>query len=218
MTPKLGTVYDFFYDVWIRAQATPMTVHGMVESKMKKTVWRNRIRVTQYIYVYTAMYWVYQCIYLAFAKARPPKFCHAFWLLIIVYECTDTSPKHSCHSTLYFWAESEKKIGSDHEYLQPLIILIRTLIYSYILVHTGTYNQAGAALLWRTVSAARLCCALLTASFLSEVSLMVRPPRRGLPNPNCHSHGWPHRHCCPAVRPLEHGWHSHTGILNPCLC
>ncbi len=36
MPPNLGTVYDFFYDVWIRAQATPMTVHGMVQSKMKK--------------------------------------------------------------------------------------------------------------------------------------------------------------------------------------
>ena len=38
MTPKLGTVYDFFYyyHVWTFAQAPPMTVHRMVESKMKK--------------------------------------------------------------------------------------------------------------------------------------------------------------------------------------
>ncbi len=38
MTPKLGTVLDFFYhvQVWICAQAPPMTVHRMVESKMKK--------------------------------------------------------------------------------------------------------------------------------------------------------------------------------------
>ena len=42
-------------------------------------------------------------------------------------------------STMYIGAESEQKICADHEYLQPLIILIRTLIYSYILVHTGIY-------------------------------------------------------------------------------
>ncbi len=79
------------------------------------------------------------------------KFCHAFNLLSIVYKCTDVSPKHS---TLYFGAKSEKKICADHEYLQPLIILIHTRTYSYILVHTRTYyhttlctlNQAGFAL------------------------------------------------------------------------
>ncbi len=76
-------------------------------------------------------------------------------------------------------------------------ILVHTRTYLYILVHTRTYyhttqctsNQAGFALRWRTVAAARLCHALLTASFLSVVSSMVRPPRRGLPSPNCHSHG-----------------------------
>jgi hypothetical protein len=89
--------------------------------KNEKTVWRKRILVTQYIYVYTAMYWVYQCIYLVFAKARPPKFCHAFWLLSIDYKCTDTSPKHS---TLYFGAESEKK------YVQ-IMNICNTWLYQY---------------------------------------------------------------------------------------
>ncbi len=79
------------------------------------------------------------------------QFCHAFKLLSIVYKCTDTSPKHS---KLYFGAKSEKQECADHEYLQPLIILIHTRTYWYVLVHTGTYyhttpctwNQAGAAL------------------------------------------------------------------------
>jgi hypothetical protein len=78
-------------------------------------------------------------------------------------------------------------------------ILVHNRTYLYILIHTCTYyhtkqctsNQAGFALRWRTVrvAAARLCRELLTASFLSVVSSMVRPPRRGLPSPNCHSHG-----------------------------
>ncbi len=137
MTPKLGTVYDFFYHVCICAQAPPITVHRMVESKMKKTVWRKRIRVTPYIYVYTDMYWAHPGIYLVFENARPPILCHAIKFLSIVYKCTDTSPKHS---TLYFGAESEKKICADHEYLQPLIMLIHTRIFSYILVYTGIYS------------------------------------------------------------------------------
>jgi hypothetical protein len=65
------------------------------------------------------------------------KFCHALKLLSIVYKCTDASPKHS---TLYFGAKSDKKICADHEYLQPLIIMIHTRTYSYILVYTCTYS------------------------------------------------------------------------------
>ncbi len=65
------------------------------------------------------------------------KFYHAFKLLSIVYKCTDASPKHS---TLYFGAKNDKKICADHEYLQPLIILIHTRTYSYILVYTRTYS------------------------------------------------------------------------------
>ncbi len=145
--------------------------------KNEKTVWRKRIRVTQYIYVYTGIYWVFQGICLVFAKAGTPKYCHAFKLFSIVYNCTATPPKHSTlyiyvytgiywvypgihlvfakartpkychpfklfsivyncaatppkHSTLYFGAKSEKKIRADHEYLQPLIILICTRTYS----------------------------------------------------------------------------------------
>ncbi len=219
---QVGHSLWLFYDVWIRAQATPMTDGGV---KNEKKVWRKRILVTQYIYIYTAMYWVYQCIYLVFAKVRPPKFCHAFWLLIIVYECTDTSPKHSCHSTLYFWAESEKKICSDHEYLQPLIIRIRTLIYSYILVHTGIY----AYILVHTIRLEPPCHDVLSllhacAVHCSQHPSFLRSLRwSDLPGGACQTQtatatGSPHRHCCPAVRPLEPHLHSHTGSLNPCAC
>ncbi len=41
-----------FYDVWIRAQASPMTVHGMVESKMKKTVWKKNWGNSVYLRIY----------------------------------------------------------------------------------------------------------------------------------------------------------------------
>ncbi len=197
---QVGHSSWLFYHVWTCAQAPPMTVHRMVESKMKKQSEEKVFRqlsistyihsCTEYIKAYT-----FDCVY---------QFCHVFNWLSIVYECTDASPKHS---TLYVGAKKDKKICADHEYLQPLIILIHTRTYSYIRVYTCTYsyilvytriyyqttlctlNQAGFALWWHTVSAARLCCALLTPSFLSVVSSMVRPPRRGLPRPNCHSHG-----------------------------
>ncbi len=177
------------------------------------------------------MYWVYQCIYLVFAKARPPKFCHAFWLLSIVYKCTDTSPKHS---TLYFGAESEINCA-DHEYLQPLIILpvIRTLIYSYILVHTGIYAYILVhTIIQNYVLGIRLeppCYDVLSllhacAVHCSQHQFFLRSPWwSGLPGGASQAQistatGWPHRHCCPAVRPLEQRRHSHTGSLNPCAC
>ena len=37
-------------------------------------------------------------------------------------------------------AKNDKEICADHEYLQPLIILIHTLTYSYIRVYTCTYS------------------------------------------------------------------------------
>ncbi len=200
-------------------------------SQNEKTAWRKIILVTQYIYVYTAMYWVYQCIYLVFAKPRPPKFCHAFWLLSIDYECTGTSPKHS---TLYFGTGSVEKICADHEYLQTLTILIRTLIYSsYILVHTGIYAYILVhSIIQHYVLGIRLeppCYDVLSLLHACAVhcsqhpSFLRSPWWSGLPGGACHAQtatatGWPHRRCCPAVRPLELRRHSRTGSLNPCAC
>ncbi len=134
-----------FYDVWISAQAPPNGSHDSTSYggvKNEKTVWR-RIPVTQYIYVYsTGMYWVYPGIYLVFAKARTPKFCHAFNLSFIVYKCTDTPPKHS---TLYFGAKSEKRICADHEFCILWLywyVLVHSRTFSYILVHTRTLVHA----------------------------------------------------------------------------
>lgn len=50
-------------------------------------------------------------------------------------------------------------------------------------------NQAVADLRRRFVSTAFLCRASTTALFLAIVCLTVRPPKRGFPRPNCHSHG-----------------------------
>ncbi len=66
----------------------------------------------------------------------------------------------------------------------------------YIPVHTGMYhhnpwfhsNQAAAALRRRFVSAAFLCSSLTKALFLAIVCSIFRPPKRGFPRPNCHSH------------------------------
>ena len=75
--------------------------------------------------------------------------CHAFNLLSIVYKCADASPKHS---TLYIGAKNDKKICADHEYLQPLIILVHTRTYacqvytrtySYILSYNTVYFEPG---------------------------------------------------------------------------
>jgi hypothetical protein len=68
------------------------------------------------------------------------QFCHAFNWLSIVYKCTDASPKHS---TLYVGSKKDKKICANHEYLQPLIILIHTRTYSYILSNNTMYFESG---------------------------------------------------------------------------
>ncbi len=77
--------------------------------------------------------------------------------------------------------------------------IVHTGRYRYILVHHDTHTQrskpfftatqALSALQRRRVSQPRLNFPSRAAVFLSVVSLTVRPPRRGLPRPNCHSHG-----------------------------
>ncbi len=67
MTPKLGTVYDFFMMFEYERKFLP----SYVGVKNEKSVWRKRIRVTQYN-ICTGMYWVYPGIYLVFAKAGTP--------------------------------------------------------------------------------------------------------------------------------------------------
>jgi hypothetical protein len=51
-----------------------------------------------------------------------------------------------------------------------------------------TSHQAQSALQCLLVSAQRRLSSLRAASFLSSVFSTDRPPRRGLPRPNCHSH------------------------------
>ncbi len=147
-----------------------------------------------------------------------------------VYKCTDTSPKHS---TLYFGAKSEEKKCVDHEYLQPLIILIHTHSYLYILVHTGMYSYILVhTIIQHHVLRIRLeppssCYDVLSllhacAVHCSQHPSFLRSLRwSGLPGGACHAQtatatGWPREHFYPAFRPLQQRWHSHTGSQNPC--
>ncbi len=69
-------------------------------------------------------------------------------------------------------------------------IKVYTVIYAHKKVSTTfTSNQALSTLQCRRVSHPRLSLSSRAAFFLSVVSLTVRPPRRGLPRPNCHSQG-----------------------------
>ena len=113
-----------------------MTVHRMVESKMKK-----QCEEKEFGYLRTSTY-IRSCTenIQAYAFDFVYKFCHVFNLLSIVYKCTDASPKHS---TLFVGAKNDKKICADHEYLQPLIILIHTRTYSYILSNNTVYFESG---------------------------------------------------------------------------
>ncbi len=111
--------------------------------------------------------------------------------------------------------------------------MVHTCIYKYILLHHDKHTQRSqplftsnqalvSALRRRRVFQPRLNFPLRAAFFLSIVSLTVRPPRRGLQRPNCHSQGLttmsPHEHCCPAFRQLQHCQRNRTGSLNPCAC
>ena len=161
MTPKLGTVYDFFIMFEHVLRRLPWQYIVWWSQKWRKKVWRKRILVTQYIDVYTVMYWVYPSIYVWFLYFS---FVVAFKLLSIVFKCTDTSPKHSI---LYFGGKGEKNYVRITNICNPWLywyILVHTRTYWYILVYTRTYshilsctsNQAGFASRWRTVAAARL--------------------------------------------------------------
>ncbi len=165
------------------------------------------------------MYWVYPGIYLVFAKERTSKFCHDFKLFSIGYNCTDTPLKLS---TFYFEAKSNKNMCRSWM-LQLLIILYSyiledTGIYSYILIHTVNtmYLESGWSRLAMTYC---LCCTLVLCIAHSILPLWasLRSARwSGLPGWARHAQtaaatGWPRRHCCPTVCPLQQS-------MNPCAC
>ena len=121
-----------------------MTVHRMVESKMKK---QCEEKVFGYLGIYAYVLSISNHIHLILCiNCFVPSidfllFRNALMRLLSTVHCM-LEPK------------KDKKICADHEYLQPLIILIHTRTYSYILVHTRAYyhtpqctsNQAGFAL------------------------------------------------------------------------
>ena len=129
-----------------------------------------------------------------------------------------------------FWSRKWKKICADHEYLQPLVVLIHTpCIYSYILVYARTYSTTIIQHYVLRITLEPPCDDILSLLHACAVhcsqhlSFLRSPWWSGLPGRACHAQtatatGWPHRHCCLAVHPLQPRWHSHTGSLNPCAC
>ncbi len=103
-------------------------------------------------------------------------------------------------------------------------ILVHTRTFSYILVYTRTYSYI---LSYNTVDSP--CDDVLSLLHTCAVHCSQHPSFMwslqwsGLPGGACHTQtatatGWPHRHCCPAVHPLQPRRHSHTKSLNPCSC
>ena len=89
-------------------------------------------------------------------------------LWIYIYVCTWYIHVHEC--TIYVWTWYRNVCTSSQPHF--------------------TYHQARSALRRLRVSAPRRFLSYRNASFLSSVSSHDRPPRRGLPRPNCHSHGF----------------------------
>ncbi len=83
---------------------------------------------------------------------------------------------------------------------------------------THTSFQAPSSLRPSRVSFRRLSDALRAEPCLSEASSIVRPPKRGLPRPNIHSHVWPHRRCCHACHSQQLRLHIPQGNMNSCSC
>ena len=96
---------------------------------------------------------------------------------------------------VYAWYIPGMYMVYDHLCRNPGIYLEKTLWVCSVPVtypyrHVICKDILGvSALRRRRVSTARLWLSSLWACLLSAVSSTDRPPRRGLPRPNCHSHG-----------------------------
>ncbi len=132
MTPKLGTVHDFFIMFEQVLRHPPWLYIVWWSQKWKNSVKKKNSGNSIHLHIYAHVLSISKHIHLILC-IKLSCFQFTFYCL----QCTDASPKHS---TLYFGAKIDKKICADHEYLQPLIILIHTCTYSVILVHTYIYS------------------------------------------------------------------------------
>ena len=96
-----------------------------------------------------------------------------------------------------------RRAASRYAPRKPAIWTVFSLVLPYTLLYCDipmctpkkrsqplfTSSQDLSDLRCQRVSQARLNFSSRAALFLSAVSLTVRPPRRGLPRPNCHSQG-----------------------------
>ncbi len=209
------------------------TSYGGVNNE--KTVWRKRILVTLYICMlyYSVMYWVYPSIYIWFCHflcmnfVMPP----SYFLLFINALIRLLTRAH-----FILGPKVTKRYVQIMNICNPWLysyILVHARTYSYILEHTGIYSY----ILIHTIIQHRVlrirlelpCYEVLSLLHACAMHCSQHPSFlwslrwSGLPGGACHAQtatatGWPHRHCCPAVSPLQQRWHSHTGSLDPCAC
>ena len=172
--------------VWICAHTCPVIRHCNQESKVKKTCADYDLAILR-SYRYIPSYTKYNLVYTIFLWCWV---CRTVGWLSNVWICV-----HTCPVIRHLNLESKVKnkvcwLWLGYTSFRPVYTkLYYVQLGIYWEIPPFTWNQAQAVLRARFVSAARLCRASLATFFLSPVCSTDRPPRRGLPRPNCHSHG-----------------------------
>ena len=173
-------------NVWICAHTCPVIRHCYQESKVKKTCADYDLAILR-SYRYIPSYTKYNLVYTIFLwcwVGRTVGWLSNVWICV-----------HTCPVIRHLNLESKVKnkvcwLWLGYTSFRPVYTkLYYVQLGIYWEIPPFTWNQAQAVLRARFVSAARLCRASLATFFLSPVCSTDRPPRRGLPRPNCHSHG-----------------------------
>ena len=173
-------------NVWICVHTCPVIRHLNLESKVKKTCADYDLAILR-SYRYIPSYTKYNLVYTIFLWCWV---CRTVGWLSNVWICV-----HTCPVIRHLNLESKVKnkvcwLWLGYTSIRPVYTkLYYVQLGIYWEIPPFTWNQAQAVLRARFVSAARLCRASLATFFLSPVCSTDRPPRRGLPRPNCHSHG-----------------------------
>jgi hypothetical protein len=124
-----------FSEVWICSQTPPMTLHHIVESKMKKQCAEKEFGKLS-IFTYKRVYSVYQYIFVY------TEFVQNQWRLSFIIPWSDfLLSKHALiHLPCTVHRIMEPKSEKRSWILQPLFILMLTGTSSYNLVHACTYS------------------------------------------------------------------------------
>ena len=130
------------------------------------------------------------CTYTSEACTYMYRHVHDFmYTHVHVYTCTCFYIM-VCSMYIHVYAYIYLYIHGTYTYLHIYICTYHVHTRSYSLATTLHSHQAQSALRRRRVSAPRRFRSFRAASFLSSVFSTDRPPRRGLPRPNCHSHAF----------------------------